>query len=134
MPLTWSSKVTWPSLWVTRPYVSPDPDDPRGIKPRLFAVQPPGRPLDITDEVLWCWSKATGKDFGKAVQLLTLATPVEMNNQLGVHLEFWMGGNGWPDHSTLQLDWNQVSEIMRTVREKGTVRKDLRWGTPYLEN
>jgi len=27
-----------------------------------------------------------------------------------------------------------VSDIMLAVKEKGTVRKDLRWGTPYLGN
>lgn len=140
--------LIWPSLYGSdvvikgdvvifvgdKAYVSPDPDDPRGMKPRVFAAQPPGPPLDITDEVLWYWSKATGKDFAKAVQLFTLATPGERNNHLELQLEFWMGGNGWPDNSTLELDWNQVLEIMRTVKEKGTAHKDLRWGTPYLEN
>jgi hypothetical protein len=143
-----STMLIWPSLYETavvikgdvaffvgdKAYVSSDPDDPRGLKPRLFAVQPPGLPLDITDEVLWYWSKASGKDFAKAVQLFLLATPVEKNNHLDVQLEFWVDENGWPDHSTLQLDWNQVSEIMRTVKAKGSVRKDLRWGTPYIEN
>ena len=139
--------LIWPSLYGVgevihgnvaifvgdKAYVSSDPDDRRGTKPRLFAVQTPGLPLDITEEVLWYWSKASGKDFGKAVQLFNMATPVEKNNQLDLQLEFWMGGNGWPENSTLQLDWNQVSDIMRQVREKGTVRKDLRWGTPYIE-
>jgi hypothetical protein len=115
-------------------YVSSDPDDPRGTRPRLFAAQPPGLPLDVTDEILWYWSKASGKDFTKAVQLLNLATPVATANHLEVQLEFWVNENGWPDNSTLQLDWNQVSEIMRTVRTNGKVHKDLRWGTPYIEN
>ena len=114
-------------------YVSSDPDDPQGMKPRLFAVQAPGLPLDITDEVLWDWSKASGNDFAKAEQLLEMVTPVEKDNGLEVQLEFWEDGNGWPDNSTLQLNWNQVSDIMRTVKEKGTVHKDLRWGTPYIE-
>ena len=115
-------------------YESSDPDDPRGMKPRLFAVQPPGLPLDITDEVLWNWSKASGKDFAKAVRLLEMTTPVEKADKLEVQLEFWEDGNNWPDKSTLQLDWNQVSDIMRTVKGKGAVHKDLRWGTPYIEN
>jgi len=140
--------LIWPSLFETdvvikgdvaffvgdQAYVSPDPDDPRGTKPRLFAVQASGPPLDITDEVLWYWSKATGKDFPTAVQLFTLATPMEETNRLDVQLEFWVGANGWPDNSTLQLDWNQVSEIMRTVKAKGKVHKDLRWGTAYIKN
>jgi len=140
--------LIWPSLYEggevikgdvaifvgDKAYVSSDPDDPRGMKPRLFAVQAPGLPLDITDEVLWYWSKASGKNFEKAVQLFNLATPVAKGDKLELQLEFWMGGNGWPENSTLQLDWNQVAEIMRTVKEKGTVHKDLRWGTPYIEN
>ena len=140
--------LIWPSLYgtdvvmkgdvaifvVDKAYVSSDPDDPRGTKPRLFAVEPPGLPLDITDEVLWYWSKASGKDFAKAVQLLNLASPVANNNHLEVQLEFWVNENGWPDNSTLQLDWNQVSEIMNTVKVNGKVHKDLRWGTPYIEN
>jgi len=115
-------------------YVSSDPDDSRGVKPRLFAVQAPGLPLDITDEVLWDWSKASGKDFASAERLLEIATPVENAGQLEVQLEFWEGGNGWPDNATLQLDWNQLFDIIRTVKEKGTEYRDLRWRTPYIEN
>jgi len=125
------SVLIWPSLYGAgeiihgdvaifvgdQAYVSSNPDDPRGTRPRLFAVQAPGLPLDITDEVLWYWSKASGKDFAKAEQQFNQAIPTETNNRL-----------------ELQLDWNQVSDIMRAVREKGTVRKDLRWGTPYIGN
>ena len=114
-------------------YVSPDPDDPRGTQPRLFAVRSPALPLDITDEVLWRWSKATGKDFAKAAPLFSLATPAEKNGQLELQLEFWTQEKDWPDKTAFQLDWNQVSDIMRAVKEKGTVHNDLRWGTPYIE-
>ena len=137
----------WPSLYgVTevvkgdvaifvgdKAYVSPDPNDPRGTKPRLFAVRSPALPLDITDEVLWRWSKASGKDFTKAVQLFSMVTPAEKNGWLELHLEFWTEEKDWPDTSTLQLDWNQVSDIMRDVKEKGVLRKDPRWDTPYIE-
>ena len=142
-------KITpiWPSLYGVgevikgdvaifvgdKAYVQPDADNPRGTKPRLFAVRSPALPLDITDEVLWRWSKTTGKDFAKAVQRFSLATPAEKNGQLELQLEFWTEEKDWPDTSTLQLDWNQVSDIMREVKEKGVVRKDLRWGTSYIE-
>jgi len=115
-------------------YVSSNPDDPRGTRPRLFAVRAPGLPLDITDEVLWSWAKASGKDFDKALQQFNRAIPTETNGRLELQLEFWTGGNGWPDNATLQLDWNQVSDIMAAVKEKGTMRKDVRWGTPYIGN
>jgi hypothetical protein len=114
-------------------YVSPDPDDPRGTKPRLFAVRAPGLPLDITGEVLWRWSKASGKDFAKAMEIFSLVSPEEKNGQLELQLEFWTQEKDWPDKTTFQLDWNQVSDIMRAVKEKGTVHNDLRWGTPYIE-
>ncbi|MGB7746299.1 MAG: hypothetical protein WBN75_03335 [Verrucomicrobiia bacterium] len=113
-------------------YVSSDPDDPRGTKPRLFAVRSPALPLDITREVLWRWSKATGKDFTKALDRFSMVTPAERNGQLELQLEFWTEEKDWPDKTTVQLDWNQVSDIMREVMEKGAPRKDPRWGTPYI--
>ena len=105
--------------------------------PRLFAVQFPGLPLDITDEVLWRWSKASGKDIAKALQKFSLVIPEEKNGRLELHLEFLSEGylsveKDWPDQSDLQLDWNQVSDILRAVKTKGVVEKDLRWHTPYI--
>ena len=66
----------------------------------------------------------------RPLQLLSLASPSEnCNGQLQVHLIF--ASDDWPD-TLVQLDWNQVSDIMREVREKGTVYRDLRWHTPYI--
>jgi hypothetical protein len=114
-------------------YLSPDADIPRGTKPRLFAVRSPALPLDITGEILWRWSKATGKDFTKIVDRFSMVTPEEKNGQLELQLEFWTQEKDWPDKITFQLDWNQVSDVMREVKEKGILRKDPRWGTPYIE-
>jgi hypothetical protein len=143
-------KITliWPSLYGVgevikgdvaifvgdKAYVQPDSDNPRGTKPRLFAVRSPALPLDITDEVLRQWSKISGKDFMKAMNCFNMVTPAEKDGQLELKLEFWTEEKDWPDTSTLQLDWNQVSDIMRATKEKGVVRRDPRWGTPYLEN
>ena len=142
-------KITliWPSLYGVgevikgdvaifvgdKAYVQPDADNPRGTKPRLFAVRSPGLPLDITDEVLWQWSKQSGKDFAKTLDRFSLATPAEKNGRLDLQLEFWTEEKDWPDTSMLQLDWNQVSDIMRDVKENGAMHKDLRWGTSYIE-
>ncbi len=52
--------------------VQPDSDNPRGTKPRLFAVRSPALPLDITDEVLRLWSKKSGKDFMKALDSFSM--------------------------------------------------------------
>jgi len=139
--------LVWPSLYGVdevingdlaifvgdKTYVSSDPNDPRGTRPRLFAVRSPALPLDITDEVLWRWSQATGKNFETALQLFSMVTPEEKNGRLELQLEFWTQERDWPDKATLQLDWNQVAGIMREVKEHGTVRRDLRWGTPYIE-
>ena len=114
-------------------YVSPNPDDPRGVKPRLFAVRSPGLPVDITDEVLQQWAKASGKDFAKARAIFSLVIPEEKNGRLELHLEFWTQARDWPDKTAFQLDWSQVSDIMREVKEKGQVRNDLQWGTSYIE-
>jgi hypothetical protein len=114
-------------------YVEPDADIPRGTKPRLFAVRSPALPLDITDEVLWQWSKKSGKDFAKALDRFEMLTPAEKNGQLELQLEFWTEEKDWPDTSMLQLDWNQVFDIMREVKEQGVMRQDPRWNTPYLE-
>ncbi len=114
-------------------YVSSDPDDPRGTKPRLFAVRSPALPLDITDVVLWRWSQATGKDFEKTLDQFSMVTPAEKNGRLELQLEFWTQERDWPDKTTVQLDWNEVFDIMRAIAEKGALHKDLRWGTPYIE-
>ena len=139
--------IIWPSLYGVgevikgdvaifvgdKAYVTPDSNDPRGTRPRLFAVRSPALPLDITDEVLSRWSKATGKDFAKALDRFSMATPAEKNGQLELQLEFWTEEKDWPDKTTLQLNWNQVSDIMRDVKEKGALHQDPRWNTPYIE-
>jgi hypothetical protein len=51
-----------------------------------------------------------------------------------VQLEFYVNESGWPDNSKLDLDWNQISEIMRTVQAKGTKHTDPRWDTPFIDN
>jgi hypothetical protein len=142
-------KITliWPSLYGVgevikgdvaifvgdKAYVDPDSDNPHSTKPRLFAVRSPALPLDITDEILWRWSKATGKDFAKALDCFSLVTPAEKNGHLELQLEFWTEEKDWPDKSTVQLDWNQMSDIMREVKAKGALRTDPRWGTSYIE-
>ena len=116
-------------------YVDPD----RETHPRLFAVKPPSLPLDITDEVLARWAKAAGKNFTQARQQFNLATPVENNGRIDLRVDFgsvdkWTSTRGdWPDQVILQLDWAQVDDIMRTVKEKGVTQSDLRWHTPYIE-
>ncbi len=137
-------KVTqiWPSLYGASEVIKGDlaifvgdkayPEPDKVTHPRLFAVQPPALPLDITDEVLWRWSKFAGKDFAMALEKFTVVTPGETNGELVLHLEFYSEDQTWPDQGDLQLDWNQVSEIMHAVKAKGVLEKDLRWDTLYI--
>ncbi len=138
----------WPSLYdlsvvikgqmaifvVEKAYVEPA----RVTHPRLFAVTAPEVPLDLTDEVLWRWSRLNGRDFGQTMNRFSQVTPAERNGRLELLLEF-MPENGlldadrdWPDQSVLPLSWNEVSEIIQNVKKKGVEQKDLRWHTSYI--
>ena len=139
--------TVWPSLYCFNEVVRDDlaifvadkaymTDGDRSLRPRLFAVKSPAPPLDITDEVLWRWSKANGKDLVKTFNQFSAVIPSERNGQLAVHLEFSQGGyltdEDWPDTGDLQLSWPQVEEIMDKVQKKGVPQEDLRWHTPYI--
>jgi len=114
-------------------YVPSNQFEQRGMKPRLFAVQAPGLPMDITDEVVQRWSKESEKNYAKAKAILSMVTPAAADGKLVIQLEFWTEEPDWPDKATIQLGWDQVSDLMRDVKEKGAVHKDLRWGAPYIE-
>jgi hypothetical protein len=107
------------------------------IRPHLFAVEVPGLPMDLTDEVLWRWAKVNAKDFAFAMDRLILITPTETKNGVSIHLEFVLADGltadkDLPDKSDLQLDWAQVTAIIQAVKTKGVIEKDLRWKTPYI--
>jgi uncharacterized protein YlbG (UPF0298 family) len=38
----------------------------------------------------------------------------------------------WPE-TIISLDWNQIADIMREVKEKGVVKKDRVCGYSYIE-
>ena len=135
--------LIWPSLYGVQEVVKGDlaifvgdvsyvEGDSKGTWPRLFAVQSPALPLDITDEVLRRWSRSAGRDFRQTSNKFRLVTPMERSGRLELQLEFDTEGNNWPDSAVLQLDWNEVSDIMRTVKTKGVATKDLKQHTPYI--
>ena len=135
--------LIWPSLYGVQEVVKGDlaifvgdvsyvEGDSKGTWPRLFAVQSPALPMDITDEVLRRWSRSAGRDFRQTSNKFSLVTPMERNGRLELQLEFNAEGNDWPDRAVLQLDWNEVTDIMRTVKAKGAVTKDLKQHTPFI--
>jgi len=137
------SALIWPALYGVNEVVKGElaifvgdkaavEDGDKVTHPRLFAVKFPELPLDITDEVLWRWSKANGKNIAKTLDKFSLVTPVETDGRLELQLEFYADEKDWPDRSALSLDWNQVAEIMRAVKTKGVPGKDVRWHTPYI--
>jgi len=95
---------------------------------KLFAVKSPEPLLDITDEVLWRWCKDSGKDFEKISAKAMIVYIEETNN-----IEMCYFGILPHTDANIGLDWNQISDIMREVNEKGVAHKDLRWGTSYVE-
>ena len=139
-------KVIWPSLYSADAVVQGDlvvfvaevtDANARSTRPRLFVVKTAELPADITDEVLWRWSKAHGKKFVTAQERFILVTPGEKDGQLELKLEFWLGGvasndEDWPVEGGLSLDWKQVAEIRRHVSQKGVPAKEPRWKTDYL--
>ena len=105
----------------------------RGMHPRLFAVQAPALPVDITDTVLWNWAKSAHRDFNQATENFSLATPAEKDGRLELQLEFWSeAGSKWPDKGTITLDWNQVNGMLLQAKQRGVLQKDPRWHTPYV--
>lgn len=139
--------VIWPSLYCHNEVVNQGVaifvadkaflhDKDASIHPRLFAVRYPALPVDITEEVLWRWARANGKDLYKTFNRYSLATPERTGSGLVVHLEFWSGSyledEDWPETGDLKLDWTEVANIMRSVESKGIKDKDLRWKTPFI--
>jgi hypothetical protein len=109
-------------------YEPPPPSNPQATKRRLFAVKAPELPLDITDEVLWRWSKESGEGFFNIKNVASPVPPEEKDN--GVEFLF---ATGTHKDIIIRMDWNQISDVMREVKEKGVVRKDRVWGTSYIE-
>jgi hypothetical protein len=113
-----------------------DPD--RVTHPRLFAANAPDLPLDLTDEVLWRWSQVNHRNFPQTLRQFEMITPAEAKGGLQLNLEFWgqdtLGSESadWPPESSLWLSWEQVADIMRAVKTKGVMEKDLRWHTPHI--
>ena len=105
----------------------PDPNNLQDTDLRLFAVNAPDLPLDITDEVLSRWTNKTNTDVVKVFRTASYFKTKHTENGL----EFIFATDGPGIH--VLVNWDQISDIMREVKEKGVVRKDRVWGTSYIE-
>ena len=52
---------------------------------RVFVVKSPDMPMDITDEVLWRWSKQSNGDFARIQKTASLAYVKGTNNMVGFY-------------------------------------------------
>ena len=74
----------------------PDSDKNLATKPRLFAVRPPGPALDITSEVLYRWSRESGRDSQKALKTAQIVTLLQKDGAVEVGIVFCINEN-WPE-------------------------------------
>ena len=117
-----------------RAYEPPYPDEPRATGWRLFAVEAPSLPLDITEEVVWRSAKQSNADLAILLKKPNLLKEVHIgvihrtNDVLSFNAEILNVGNG-----VVNVDLAQIPDIMREVREKGVVRKDRVCGTSYIK-
>jgi hypothetical protein len=93
----------------------------------IFACQSAGTVVDITAQVLEVVAKERGEYFLKASPTAGVST-LKKEDQW---VEIGVASTDWKIN--VKLNWNQVSDIMREVKEKGVVRKDRVWGTSYIE-
>ena len=98
---------------------------------RLFAVRAPEPPLDITDAVWRRWSKESGRGLAKTLKWADIVYTKENSGRLELHCCFHTT-ESWPD-TIIMLDWKQIADMMRDVKEQGVLRKDVRWNTTYIE-
>lgn len=105
---------------------------------RLYAVQVPEPPVDITDEALWLWTQSAGKKFETAASKLMMVTPETGDRGLKLHFDFLsdntlIADSNWPDKTEYELSWTQVTNLVHGVAAKATMRRDARWHLEYLK-
>lgn len=105
-----------------------DPQDLQATVPRLFAVQAPEPPLDITEEVLRQWERVSGDKSENVVKWARIVNFDKRNDGLELHFE-----RGTRPGLDIALNWGQIAEVMREVKENGASFKDRVFGTIYIE-
>jgi hypothetical protein len=103
---------------------------------RVFAVKPPEIATDITAQVIGSLAQNAGRDVSQALMAAGLVGGKQTGNgDLEFYCEFsnWAGTNvlNWPGTHIL-VRWDQISTMMRKVRETGVERTDRKFGVTYL--
>jgi hypothetical protein len=102
-----------------------------GHEIRLFAVQPPEVPLDITSQVVGDWAQVSGKD---APTLTAAAAPIGGKQAANGDLEFYFEFSGGIHPGTnLIVKWSRVPDMMAAVRAHGVEGKDRSFGRYLTE-
>jgi hypothetical protein len=135
--------LVWPTLSMFVPigtdkalfkgYLIDGPSDPfpgtRGPL-RLFAVQGAGPVMDITDDVVHLWLKASETNFLEVIQ--SKCQRVLKMEQNGNNFTFEVGVIGGGS-GTVELTQFHLFDLIREAKEKGKPMKDPGIGTSYLK-
>ena len=100
----------------------------RGI--HIFAFQPSGPVVDITDGVLEMAAKERQESFEHLLKASPTAGVSTLKKQdrwvaIGITSTDWS--------SEIRLSWIQISDMVREAKQTGITRKDLASGTTYME-
>jgi hypothetical protein len=108
---------------------SSDPDGPgRRKSERLFAVQGNGPAVDITDDIILLWAKASGTNAVDALRKAYVASLSKRTNTIEIEVAVMFGGWG-----TVELSQDQLNKIILQAKQTGKEMEDPGFGTPYLK-
>lgn len=93
----------------------------------LFAFQPSKPVVDITAQILELIAKEKGGQFLKSSPTAMVSTIKKDDQRIIIDV----ASTDW--NIEVKLNWIQISDIMREVKEKGVVKKDRVWGASYIE-
>jgi hypothetical protein len=97
---------------------------------RFFAVRQKGPVVDITDDIVYLWTKASGTNFSEAIRngRQRIGNVEQRGEFFRIHIGIMGDGGG-----TLEITKDQLFDLIREAKEKGKPMKDPGTGTPYLK-
>jgi hypothetical protein len=97
---------------------------------RFFAVRQKGPVVDITDDVVHLWAKASGTNFSEVIRSgrQRIGNVERQGDVFSIHVGILGDGGG-----TVEITQDQLLNMIREAKEKGKPMKDPGTGTPYLK-